>query len=321
MMVYLMNEPTAQSLPQLSQSTITNPAPWEQFRRPFVRDLAFAIVCPNMLTHWIDTAPNQNTPPVFVHSEAFWQAQFDAYQTRLVELDSTTAYQDLTRFLLKRPSPNRLGFHFEGLIHFWLQDGFENDCHPFEVIANNVQLYRDKQTTGELDLIIKNHERQSIEHWELAIKFFMGSAPFLPENWVGINSNDNLQRKMSHMQCKQFRSVWVDTPNHGQVKIDQRFAVIKGRFFLPILTMDFDSPKWMTPNFPLHRWFDSLDTAQLAKLQNASLRRAHYVEWFTQRPFYEQKSAIDVLNHPATGLYFLDDTPLVVCPATFSTKP
>lgn len=316
-----MNEPTAQPLAQLSQSALSNNAPWEQFRRPFVRDLAFALACPNVLTHWLDTAPHQNTPTVFVHPEAFWQSQFNAYQTRLIELDSTTDYQDLTRFLLKRPSPKRLGFHFEGLIHFWLQDGFEHGCHPFEVIANNVQLYLDKQTLGELDLIVKNHKNQSIEHWELAIKFFMGSAPFLPINWVGINSNDNLQRKMNHMQCKQFCSVWVDTPNHGQVRIDKRFAVIKGRFFLPISVTDFGYPEWMTPNFPLHRWFDSLDSAQLAKLKDVPLRRAHYVEWFTERRFYAQKRDLDILEHPATGLYFTNNTPLVICPSTFTTKP
>lgn len=293
------------------------PTLWEQFRRPFVRDLAFAIAYPNVLTHWLNTAPNQNTSPVFVHSEAFWQAQFNAYQNRLIELDSTSDYQKLTKFLLKRPSPNRLGFHFEGLVHFWLQDGFENGCHPFEVIANNVQLYRGKQTAGELDFIIKNHDNKAVEHWELAIKFFMGSAPFLPENWVGINSNDNLQRKMNHMQCKQFRSVWVDTPNHGQVKIDQRFAVIKGRFFLPISVTNFDYPEWLTPNFPLHRWFDRSNPAQLALLQNAPLRRAHYIEWFTKRQFYQQKIAIDILKEPITGLYFMEDTPVVICPATF----
>lgn len=312
-----MNEPTAHHLPIISHFNISNHAPWEQFRRPFVRDLAFALACPNVLTHWLDTAPNQNSPPIFVHSEAFWQGQFDAYQNRLMELDSTTAYQGLTQFLLKRPSPNRLGFHFEGLVHFWLQDGFENGCHPFEVIANNVQLYRGKQTAGELDLIVKNHDSNAIEHWELAIKFFMGSAPFLPANWVGINSNDNLQRKMSHMQRRQFSSVWVETPNHGQVRIDQRFGIIKGRFFLPITITEFTYPDWLAPNFPLHRWIDSLDMPQLALLQHTPLQRAHYIEWFTKRRFYQQKNKLDIVANPVTGLYFLENTPVVICPATF----
>ncbi|WP_261863518.1 DUF1853 family protein [Psychrobacter sp. JCM 18900] len=97
----------------------------------------------------------------------------------------------------------------------------------------------------------------------------MGSAPFEPVNWVGINSNDNLQRKMTHMQTKQFRAVWVDTENHGQVKIDKRYGVIKGRFFLPINTTgcgDDDWPYWLTPSFPMHEWCDKRDMASLGRL-------------------------------------------------------
>lgn len=212
---------------------LTNDAPWNAYQRPFVRDLAYVLACPNVLTQWIDFTPHQNTHTVDVHSASFWQAQLETYQERLEELDTTTAYQDLTRYLLKRPSPSRLGFHFEGLLSFWLEDGFARQLHPYEMLANNVQLYNGKQTTGELDLILYNHEEKLVEHWELAIKFFMGSAPFAPENWVGINSKDNLERKMTHMQTKQFRSVWVDTEDHGRIRIDKRYGIIKGRFFCP----------------------------------------------------------------------------------------
>ena len=177
-------------------------APWERYRRPYVRDLAYVLSCPNVLTQWLDFTPHQNTHTVAVHSAQFWQAQFETYEQRLTELDTTAAYQYLTRYLLKRPSPNRLGFHFEGLLSFWLEDGFARKLHPYETLASNVQLYNGKQTTGELDLILYNHAEQLVEHWELAIKFFMGSTPFEPVNWVGINSNDNLQRKMTHMQTK-----------------------------------------------------------------------------------------------------------------------
>lgn len=216
--------------PPTSNRLIDN-APWERYRRPYVRDLAYVLACPNVLTQWLDFAPHENTHAVSVHSASFWQAQFEAYEQRLNELDTTTDYQTLTRYLLKRPSPNRLGFHFEGLVSFWLEDGFARKLHPYETLANNVQLYNGKQTTGELDLILYNHAEQLVEHWELAIKFFMGSAPFKPVNWVGINSNDNLQRKMTHMQTKQFRAIQVDTEARGRIKIDKRYGVIKGRFF------------------------------------------------------------------------------------------
>ena len=300
-------------------------APWERYRRPYVRDLAYVLACPNVLTQWLDFASHQNTHTVAVHSAQFWQTQFEAYEQRLTELDTTNDYQALTCYLLKRPSPNRLGFHFEGLLSFWLEDGFARKLHPYETLANNVQLYNGKQTVGELDLILYNHDENLVEHWELAIKFFMGSAPFEPVNWVGINSNDNLQRKMTYMQTKQFRAVWVDTENHGQVKIDKRYGVIKGRFFSPINTADcgdYDWPYWLTPSFPIHEWCDKRDMASLATIDNTALRAAHYIEWFTKRDFYDERNAYDGRQQivwsdselPKTGLYFEGNRPIVIYP-------
>lgn len=298
-------------------------APWEAYQRPFVRDLAYVLACPNVLTTWLDFAAHQTTHKVAIHSAAFWQQQFEAYKPRLKELDTTNAYQSLTRYLLKRPSPNRLGFHFEGLLSFWLEDGFARKLHRYETLANNVQLYNGKQTTGELDLILYNHENNLVEHWELAIKFFMGSAPFAPIDWVGINSNDNLQRKMTHMQTKQFRTVWVETKSHGQVKIDKRYGVIKGRFFLPMNIANFVYPHWLAPSFPMHEWCDKTDNATLATIDVTALRAAHYIEWFSKRDFYDNRQLAFMYSENGilrTGLYFEGDRPMVIYPKQVNEK-
>lgn len=294
-----------------------NYAPWEAYRRPFVRDLAYVLACPNVLTQWIDFSPDQNTHTIAVHNSEFWTMQFEAYKSRLDELDATNAYQQLTRYLLSRPSPNRLGFHFEGLLSFWLEDGYARGLHSYETLASNIQLYNGKQTIGELDLILYNHTDKLTEHWELAIKFFMGSKPFAPTDWVGINSNDNLQRKMTYMQNKQFRAIWVDTKDHGRVKIDKRYGIIKGRFFLPMGMTDFTYPKWLATNFPMHQWCDINDNSSLAKLNLSHLRFAHYIEWFTKRDFYDGQHSLPtwpIDKQPRTGLYFENDCPIVIYP-------
>lgn len=301
------------SYPSTSADSIY--APWEQYRRPFVRDLAYALACPPVLNTWVDHQPLFNTATVTIHSAEFWQLQFAHYQPRLHQLDTTQGYQALTRFLMSRPSPYRLGFHFEGLLHFWLVDGFKLELHPFEVLAHNVQLYRDKLTVGELDYILRNHKTGEIEHWELALKFFLGSAPYDFADWVGINSRDNLERKMTHMQSKQFRSVWVDTDAHKTVKVDKRVAVIKGRFFKPVAEQSFARPEWLSAHFPLHDWIDAHSADQLATLDRRILRRADYVEWFTKRPFYDQRRPLlsCAEDEPLeTGLYFEGDRPLVI---------
>ena len=183
--------------------------------------------------------------------------------------------------------------------------------------------YNGKQTTGELDLILYNHEDNLVEHWELAIKFFMGSAPFAPINWVGINSNDNLQRKMTHMQTKQFRTVWVETKSHGQVKIDKRYGVIKGRFFLPMNIANFVYPHWLTPSFPMHEWCDKADNATLATIDVTALRTAHYIEWFSKRDFYDNRQLAFMYSENGIlrkGLYFEGDRPMVIYPKQVNEK-
>lgn len=305
-------------------STSTANAPWEAYRRPYVRDLAYVLACPNVLTKWLDSVTHRNTQVIAVHSSSFWQTQYEAYQERLRELDTTSGYQELTRYLLKRPSPNRLGFHFEGLLSFWLEDGYARGLHPYETLANNVQLFNGKQTVGELDLILYNHKEKLIEHWELAIKFFMGSMPFAPVNWVGINSNDNLERKMTYMQTKQFRTVLVETDNHGRVKIDKRYGVIKGRFFLPMNTTNFNHPDWLSTSFPLHEWCDKSDSINLATLDISKLRPAHYIEWFSKRDFYDNRYSQLICSEdgrPKTGLYFEGDRPIVIYPGQRDSAP
>ena len=99
-------------------ATHANYAPWEAYQRPYVRDLAYVLACPNVLTKWLDVAPYQNTHAIFVHSASFWQQQFEAYQQRLKELDTTNDYQALTRYL----TPVRDKPHCNSLILFtmWL---------------------------------------------------------------------------------------------------------------------------------------------------------------------------------------------------------
>lgn len=294
---------------------------YQPFKRPFVRDLAFALSCPTALTDWqAATHDLPNSPQAFdihIHPSSFWQQQFSAYKTRLIELDNTPAYQKLTKFLISRPSPHRLGFHFEGLILFWLQDGYKIGLHQFELLAHNIQITENGQTFGELDIILRNHETGNIEHWELAIKFYLGSAPFNPVNWVGINSKDNLERKLNHMATKPFSRDYVtissNNLNEQKLNIDKRYTVLKGRFFAPLLddSTKFEHPHWLTKDFPLHRWYTPNQAVNL--LQNKEtftiLKPSQYMEWFTYRNFYTLNNS-RIINQSnilqaKTGLYFL----------------
>lgn len=261
--------------------------PWHHYKRPFVKDLAFALACPDVLKHWISADPNLVSAQISVHKPEFWLTHYQNYADRLQQLDRSNEYQHLTRYLMSRPSPYRLGFHFEGLIHFWLEDGFQLGLHPYEVIAHNVQLYNGMQTTGELDFILRNHDTNEVEHWELAIKFYLGSAPYDNfANWVGINARDTLQRKLIHMQTKPFRSVWIDLDFYEKIKIDKRYVVMKGRFFKEADSIA-PNPEWLNDEFPTHLWYPINKRSDFEALDMPELRPAHYIEWLTHRPFYD----------------------------------
>ncbi|WP_230659203.1 DUF1853 family protein [Psychrobacter sp. I-STPA10] len=187
----------------------------------------------------------------------------------------------------------------------------------------------------------------------MRLSFFLGAPPYDYAHWVGINSRDNLQYKMTHMQKKQFRSVWVnvgeDVNKQTKVKIDKRMAVIKGRFFAPYCIdsnqQNFIRPAWLEPTFPLHYWIDvnKLSPIQLNQILHAianqtsnikistnkhnpenltiKLRRAHYIEWFSKRDFYDNKSIsiddIHQLTQIKQGLYFINDIPVVIFTGSF----
>lgn len=257
-------------------------SPWLAFRRPNVRDLAYAIACPPVLLTWAMPNPNE---AIELTSTAFWQRQFWRFLPRLHELDHNP--KPLNRFLAQHLLSHRLGFRFETLIHFWLT---QTDYHDYELLAHNVQLFVGKQTCGELDFLVKNKAADTIEHWELAIKFYLGKPPFDPPHWVGLNQKDTLANKIAHLQQKQFNLTELDGYH-----IDKRIAIIKGRFFLPQHLLanvhQFQPPCWLNSALPLGIWQNQLPD----NLNPTHWRRAYRVEWFTKRDFYDQ---FELNQHP-----------------------
>ena len=54
----------SESIDQPTSNYLIDDAPWEAYQRPYVRDLAYVLACPNVLTEWLDFAPHQNTHTV-----------------------------------------------------------------------------------------------------------------------------------------------------------------------------------------------------------------------------------------------------------------
>ncbi|WMC11990.1 DUF1853 family protein [Oceanimonas pelagia] len=183
-----------------------------------VRDLAWAIGSPSLLPG-LEQAPDDQ-----------WYSQLlEEYRPRLLALDREPAV--LLRYC---GNCRRLGQYFEALWHFFLLD------HPrFQVLGYNRQQVVAGRTLGAFDLLLWDHRHRRIEHWELAVKFYLITDIQAPhDSALGINPCDRLRRKLDHMQQHQLRlsrqpAVRRALTAEGLMP-DHTRLVLKGRLFYPL---------------------------------------------------------------------------------------
>lgn len=215
--------------------------PWLQFHHALVRQLAFCIASPNLLR----ATPSElkTVHPFAWHDDEVWQQHFQRYLPRLIELDQHP--EPLQQFLAKLKS-TRLGLRFEYLIWFWLLD---DDYHPYTLLAHSLQIIEGKATLGELDFLIYNRDSQCIEHWEVALKYYLAEADACLVHWYGLNRQDTLYKKLQHFAQQQFKFEKVQ-----QYQIKKRFAVMKGQLYLPVDHPKEQIPTWLNPTRRLGHW-------------------------------------------------------------------
>lgn len=230
--------------------------PWLNFKTPIVRQLAFVVASPNIMLK----APNDlKIKHAFeLHSDDFWHQHYENYQSRLVELDHDP--EELLNFVAQLKS-TRLGLRFEYLMWFWLQD---SKYHAFEIIGHSIQIIDGRNTVGELDFVLLNKITQQIEHWEVALKFYLSEPSLNLLEWYGLNRSDTLFRKLNHFTEKQFQFNQVVIKQQN-FKIDRKFAVLKGQLYLPIHACRFERhatsiskqqvlPSWINTARRIGRW-------------------------------------------------------------------
>lgn len=129
----------------------------------------------------------------------------------------------------------RLGKYIERFVSFDLAQNSST-----EIIAENIQIYKEKITLGELDCILKN-ENETI-HLEIIYKFYLyddtiGTTEI--EHFIGPNRKDSLQEKLNKLQEKQLPLLYsnecknyLDSINLEVSKIEQQ-VYFKGQLFIP----------------------------------------------------------------------------------------
>jgi hypothetical protein len=120
----------------------------------------------------------------------------------------------------------RLGFLYQYLCSKLLENS-----PRYELIAEEIQLNNQSgQTIGAVDLILKNRETNALEHWEVAIKFYL-----LHEGlWYGPNAHDKLHKKLDRMLNHQLK-MSQRKEFHQQLSLTQipsEHLLIQGRLYV-----------------------------------------------------------------------------------------
>ncbi len=192
-----------------------------QFREGIVRDLAWVL---------------HSTPLLNLHEQQY--QTFSRRECASMAWD----FQEQLNALDKDPQPLidavqpdklRLGWYFEALIAYWLQHQ-----DRYTLLHHGLKVQDDTRTVGEFDFIVRDNHTHSVQHWEAAVKFYLGVRDYGEASlWFGPGKKDRFDIKLAHLTEKQIRL--AEDP-HGkatlqqhQLKINERRLLVKGRLFYP----------------------------------------------------------------------------------------
>lgn len=197
---------------------------WERWRHGAVRDLAWVLASPPLLRpsdkglRWLNTAWGERA---FRASED-WLAALDRHPAPL--LDS-----------LSRRNDHRLGSHFEGLLAFWLAW----PGNPlYRLVGHNLAVRSNNRTLGELDFLVEERQSGELQHWEVAVKFYLGVAPGGDHaDWIGPGLKDRLDLKVDRLTGHQLglsrRPEGAGLLRHLGLPAPAPVCLLKGRLFYP----------------------------------------------------------------------------------------
>lgn len=196
---------------------------WRQWRHPLVRDLAWVLASPPLL------AP---ADPDALWLEAAWgQRAYAASHDWLAALDRDPA--PLQQALARRPG--RLGSYFESLLDCWLAW----PGNPlYRRLYHGLPVRLGKRTLGEFDFLVEERASGEIQHWEVAVKFYLGIAPGgSAASWVGPGQQDRLDLKLDRLRRHQLPLATLPEArgllSALQLPAPRPVCLLRGRFFYP----------------------------------------------------------------------------------------
>lgn len=160
-----------------------------QFQTPQVAHLAWSLTSPSLVAAYLDN----DFDTLLTHSQQHdieWLRKLDLQPSNLLDYLSTH-------------NQRLLGSYFECLWQFYFSH------HPdWQLLEHHVQVFdtTNKQTLGELDLLVQHTPSQQYFHIELAAKFYLRHPEKIglnEDHWLGPQTNDRLDLKLDKLYKKQ----------------------------------------------------------------------------------------------------------------------
>ncbi len=170
----------------------------------------------------------------------------------------------------------RLGSYYERLWICALQ------LHPdYRILAKDLRIHRQRRTLGALDLVVEHRPSGEQEHWELAVKFYLGTGNTRhSENWIGPGQQDRLQDKLTRLEQHQLPLLHaVETQRllrQRGWRITRQRTFLQGRLYRP-------SPDSPLPDGIVQACADGAWCVDSA-LPQGRWRRLSRFDWLAGRP-------------------------------------
>lgn len=253
-------------------------AAWLRWRHPAVRDLAWVLGSPPLLS-----APRPAATPNPCWLDADWcNRSLQVSTDWLTRLDA-----DPTPLLahLAREHDHRLGSRFESLLAFWLA---WPDNPAYRLLARNLPIRDAGRTLGELDFLVHDRHAGVLQHWEVAVKFFLGVRPGGATcDWIGPGLRDRLDLKLTRLHTHQLR-LCRTVPARAQLsamglEAPTPVCLVKGRLFYPAgVNVGTWAPADATPDHLQGWWQNSAGLCTRWQGEGLSWIRLPKANWMTE---------------------------------------
>ncbi len=181
----------------------------------------------------------------FLNGNSLWNSEtlFGLSRFNFEELSKEVARPNSISITI--PDNEVLGKRIEVFFEYCIETS-EN----YEVIAKNLQVFKEKITIGELDFLIRDLQNDKVIHIELIYKFYLYDPSMNQEfdRWIGPNRKDSLLQKIDKLKNKQlpllFRDETTSVLEHFNLRastINQKVCFL-ANLFIPYSHRDESMP-------------------------------------------------------------------------------